>query len=326
MTVEDMFLDLSEFNEIYIVEVGKPPKLVSKDDLERKTAAYDDPEGRYRTSGPKRLLRGKRARLVQYDFEKAPVSTYGAGYGILHYLVKSKENTEKGSHRGYIVYYKSNHRIKHMYCDCSDWFFRDWAGMVKAGLSTWDIDSRYKKFGPRDKKTGKLLVHNRKWTNETNPDGKIFICKHLFRAINDVFDKDMFDKLLDTDEKQTKEEKKIRKGIEKDLGAREPDKVPEPVAKKKPAVVKPVKEVPKPEEKPEEVPEKVVPVKKEVPKKVVKVPDVEKKIDELPSKVKKPEEIVPKKKPDVKKPIEDLKKDKSSFEDEYDEEEKKNNK
>ena len=117
LTVEDMFLDLNEFHEVYIVEVGKTPKLVSKDDLEQKTKEFNPPKG------DERIKRGKKSKLMQYDFEKAPVTKYGQGYGILHYIVKSRERTEKKDHHGYIIYYKSNHRIKELYCDCSDFFF-----------------------------------------------------------------------------------------------------------------------------------------------------------------------------------------------------------
>jgi hypothetical protein len=327
MTVESLFFNLSDVNEVYLLEAGKVPKLISKDELEAKTQRYNDPDGRYKTSGPKRILRGKRARLIQYDLENAP-KKYGQGFGVLHYLVKSKENTTDGKdpskgHRGYIVYYKSNHRIKHMFCDCKDFFYRLYAPYVNAGLSTWDIDSRYKKYMHQQ--------HNKEWTKDTNPAGKIFICKHLYRAINDVFDKDMFDKILDTDYEQKKQEKKLRQTIAKQIGDREPE--PEPEKKKAPPKKLPKKE-PEPEDvgeiekeltkdvKKKELPKKkpVVPVKKEPPKKPEKVPDVKKKIGELPGVGSKKPEV---KKPDVKKNIKDLKSDKSSFEKDYDEKDKK---
>ena len=194
LVADSLHFDFSDWENVYLIEAGKVTKLRTIKGLEDDTIKLS----------PKRVKRGMRSRLMQYDLEKAPVDKYGQGYNILHYAVKSKENSEgkeDPGHRGYIVYRTNTHGIKHMFCDCKDFFYRLYAPYVANGLSTWDIDSRYKKFQHKE--------HNKEWTVETNPKGHIFICKHLYRAIKDILTSDNFDKLLDRDE-AAPQEKRLR--------------------------------------------------------------------------------------------------------------------
>ena len=64
-----------------------------------------------------------------------------------------------------------------LFCTCSDFFYRLYAPYVAAGLSTWNIPPKFKA-----KQRGNVVraPHNHHWTVITNPQGKLFLCKHLW--------------------------------------------------------------------------------------------------------------------------------------------------
>ena len=171
-----------------------------------------------------------------------------------------------------------------------------------------------------------MLKHNHAWTNETNPDGKLFLCKHLYRAINDVFDHDKFEKLIGVDQAKSSEQNKLRKQIVPP-NKEEPKEEPK---KKQPEEEKPVKNIKNAEvAEPNEEPKKPVndvdvaepEVKPTTPEKKKQIPvklDVQKQIAQLPGRGR-AAAIKDKQPLDVEKDIDNL--DKSEFEKNYDEQE-----
>jgi len=86
----------------------------------------------------------------------------------------------QGSAKRQIGYADISHDKKmcsEMFCSCSDFFYRLYAPYVAAGLSTWNVPAKY-----QSKQTAnvKKAPHNHKWTVDTNPEGKLFLCKHLW--------------------------------------------------------------------------------------------------------------------------------------------------
>ena len=97
------------------------------------------------------------------------------------YIVKAKPSVEKKTHHGYIDYDEDNGEIHEMFCDCKDYFYRLASPLVKADLATWDLEPKYKK---------RLIAkHNHDWTKVTNPDGKLYVCKHLYFILNNYIPK-----------------------------------------------------------------------------------------------------------------------------------------
>lgn len=100
----------------------------------------------------------------------------------LEYNFKFKPSTEFKRHWGFVDYNVNNNDINHLWCDCKDWFYRLWAPHVSAGLSSWE-DALPKRFQNRPVKS-----HNKEWTDETNPSGKLYVCKHLIALLRYYFD------------------------------------------------------------------------------------------------------------------------------------------
>ena len=115
---------------------------------------------------------------TQVKTRRSPVSTTGSSPELnrTDYIVKAKPSIEKRTHHGYIDYDPDNGEIHEMFCDCKDYFFRLASPLVKADLATWDLEPKYAKRLP--------MKHNHKWTKITNPDGKLYVCKHLYHILN----------------------------------------------------------------------------------------------------------------------------------------------
>lgn len=97
------------------------------------------------------------------------------GYDRLEYNFKAFPSTEFKRHWGYVDHKGTD--IRQLFCDCKDFFYRLYAPMVKKGLATWNLPAKYK--------TREIKRHNREWTNITNPEGKVFVCKHLYALITE---------------------------------------------------------------------------------------------------------------------------------------------
>lgn len=94
----------------------------------------------------------------------------------IEYITKAKPSVEKKTHHGYVTYDINTNEIHEMFCDCSDFFYRLYAPMVKVDLATWDITPKMRKC--------LIKKHNKEWTKKTNKSGKIFVCKHLYKIID----------------------------------------------------------------------------------------------------------------------------------------------
>jgi len=106
------------------------------------------------------------------------------GNTVTEYDFRANPSTEFRNHWGYVKHQGDD--VKEVFCDCKDFFYRLYAPMVKNGLATWDIPAKYKK------RLNKFVgVHNREWTKETNPTGKLYVCKHLYALLQEFVGKDI---------------------------------------------------------------------------------------------------------------------------------------
>jgi len=119
---------------------------------------------------------------TQVKNRRSPLSLTGSKPELerVDYIVKAKPSIEKKTHWGYVDYDEKTGEIHEMFCDCSDFFYRLYAPLVKDDLATWDLEEKFK--------TRLIQTHNRDWTKVTNPDGKLFICKHLYHIVNNYID------------------------------------------------------------------------------------------------------------------------------------------
>lgn len=110
-------------------------------------------------------------------FTKPPLVT-DAGNGLvkIEYNFKANPTIENKRHWGYVIYDENNKEIKELYCDCLDHAFRQRYPFVKNNLGTWNLDPKYQKREP--------FPHNQEPTKITNPDNKLYVCKHLYQLLN----------------------------------------------------------------------------------------------------------------------------------------------
>lgn len=99
----------------------------------------------------------------------------------LQYNFKFKPSTEFKRHWGFVEYDSKTKNIIRVWCDCKDFGYRLWAPYVKAGLADWenDLPKRYKK--------RPTFKHNHSWTDETNPLGILYGCKHIIALLRGYF-------------------------------------------------------------------------------------------------------------------------------------------
>lgn len=89
----------------------------------------------------------------------------------LEYNFKSFPSVEMKRHKGFVIH--EGDKLIHLFCDCKDFFYRLWTPLVEANLSKYSLPT---KFDYVFKENGDP---SREWTNRTNPEGKLFVCKHL---------------------------------------------------------------------------------------------------------------------------------------------------
>jgi hypothetical protein len=113
----------------------------------------------------------ERLRKAEDEVRKNPPSAFDFvdGSEKLEYNFKSYPSVEMKRHKGYIIHTEGE--IHKMYCDCKDFYYRLWAPLVEAGLSSYSLSSKYL--------TADARSHTQAWTQTTNPDGDLFVCKHL---------------------------------------------------------------------------------------------------------------------------------------------------
>lgn len=110
-------------------------------------------------------------------FTKPPLVT-DAGDGLvkIEYNFKANPTIENKRQYGYVIYDEKDKDIKQMYCSCLDHNFRQYYANVQNDLATWDLDKKYQKKAP--------FIHNREPSKITNPDNKLYVCKHLYQLLN----------------------------------------------------------------------------------------------------------------------------------------------
>jgi hypothetical protein len=102
---------------------------------------------------------------------------------MLEYNFKAYPSTEEKRHWGYIIYDEPNKDITQVFCGCRDFWFRLWAPYVRAKLANYNNYPLYKKY-KKDEKNTWPTPHNHQWTKIRNPDGKLYLCKHLYAALS----------------------------------------------------------------------------------------------------------------------------------------------
>ena len=98
----------------------------------------------------------------------------GVKYFRAEYNFKSINSKDR--QLGYADVSQDKQYCNELFCTCADFFYRLYAPYVAAGLSTWNVPPKYKSRQYRN--VGKTPDH--KWTVDTNPFGKLFLCKHLW--------------------------------------------------------------------------------------------------------------------------------------------------
>ena len=100
------------------------------------------------------------------------------GNEIIEFDFRANPSREFRNHWGYVIH--DGNDIKQVFCDCKDFFYRLYAPMVRAGLATWDIPAKYKK-----RMLKFIKPHNHEWTKVTNPNGKLYVCKHIYALLQE---------------------------------------------------------------------------------------------------------------------------------------------
>ncbi len=98
----------------------------------------------------------------------------GEKYFRAEYNFKSLGSSKR--QLGYADVSQDKQYCNELFCTCSDFFYRLYAPYVAAGLSTWNLPANFKS----KQSVNVNKAHNKKWTVETNPMGKLFLCKHLW--------------------------------------------------------------------------------------------------------------------------------------------------
>tara|TARA_Y100000310_G_scaffold123587_1_gene122345 strand:- start:5833 stop:6669 length:837 start_codon:yes stop_codon:yes gene_type:complete len=171
--VEDEDLDGEYFGDIYEIDL-KDLKGVQLDEVHKRFLMSN--------TDPARIKRARNdikthRRNIRVQFDKN-------GDEIIEYDFRANPSREFRNHWGYAIH--DGDDVKQVFCDCKDFFYRLYAPLVKAGLATWDIPPKYKK---RMEKF--IKPHNHEWTVETNPEGKLYVCKHLYALLLEFVDKDI---------------------------------------------------------------------------------------------------------------------------------------
>jgi hypothetical protein len=98
----------------------------------------------------------------------------------LDYIVKAKNSTEKKTHWGFVDVDPETNMVEKLWCSCLDFATRFQVPFYKQGMSLIDVDPKYHK---QELIRKGIHKNNGKWTNKTNPDGDLSLCKHLYFVI-----------------------------------------------------------------------------------------------------------------------------------------------
>jgi hypothetical protein len=128
--------------------------LVKKTDMERLRKAQEE----VRTRPPIAIDMGKGKEKLEFNFKASP----------------SKEGKR---HKGYLVH--KDGKVVELYCNCADFFYRLWHPFFKKGFAVYNPMLKYGRYDPRIHAPSYDKKHNQEPPEVRNPDGKLYVCKHL---------------------------------------------------------------------------------------------------------------------------------------------------
>jgi hypothetical protein len=113
-------------------------------------------------------------------FTKPPLITDGGnGLSKLEYNFKANPTIERKRQYGYVIYDEETKDLKELFCSCKDFSYRLYYPFEKNGLANYNLEPKYRKKAP--------FVHNQQPTKITNPEEKLFLCKHLYHLLKYYF-------------------------------------------------------------------------------------------------------------------------------------------
>jgi len=124
---------------------------------------------------PDRVERAMKGMQKQPPKLTGVTEIQGMKYFRAEYNFKSSGSDKR--QMGYADISQNKEYCKELFCSCSDWFYRCYSVYVAAGLSTWNVPPKFK---AKQKNSVVRAPHNHHWTVNTNPAGKLFLCKHLW--------------------------------------------------------------------------------------------------------------------------------------------------
>lgn len=187
MQFKEFFNDeilLPSVNHVLLITEGLVTQM-TKSELISHTQDYTPPED----GGMQRITRSNNVKVMSFSIKPAD-EKFGKDYQHLEFVTRANPSVEERPHYGYLIFNNPRQSIKELFCSCNDFFFRAYYPFVKRDLATFNLDpevkqlltTKYTNTRPEDMKT-----HNgeaSKWA-KTNKGEKLFLCKHLYRAIRE---------------------------------------------------------------------------------------------------------------------------------------------
>ena len=170
---DSVVLEHAKSKVVRLDEVKKaPPRGIKTDVLLANTGRLS----------PDRVNRGMREVRTNPPKITGAQELAGQKYFRAEYNFKSVPSVEFRRQWGYADVSKDKKFTKELYCTCKDFYYRLYAPYIASGLSTWDLPPKFKANRSANivskSKNNKTPVNT--WTDKTNPDGKLFLCKHLW--------------------------------------------------------------------------------------------------------------------------------------------------
>jgi len=123
--------------------------------------------------------------IYEVDIKRVKIKHITGGHGSsndrIEFTVLADPTTEQKTHSGYITYDPNTKDIVKVYCDCLDFGYRLNYALNKNKLATWKQPKKYE--------NDKVFVNNQEPAVVTNPDNKVYVCKHLAKVLQSEFRK-----------------------------------------------------------------------------------------------------------------------------------------
>ena len=121
----------------------------------------------------------ERANLVRTSPPRV-TKTFPNNFSLVEFNFKSKHSTTGDRAKGYVICNPAGD-VKEFFCSCKDFRWRIHWIAVKNKLARWNPPARF-----LNPKTGKC---NRQPPVITNPEGKLYVCKHIAALKNYLSEK-----------------------------------------------------------------------------------------------------------------------------------------